>query len=85
MTNEDEINVYQLLSDTGINPFAAQLLAESYKNLCPEVKNVIPYPLVFNIKGVKITLQDSEYSNGPEPNPCQKCQKKDIVFQLANQ
>lgn len=53
-------DVLQLLSDTGINPFAVKLLVESFKKIKWEVKKVIPTPLVFTYDGIKITLEENE-------------------------
>lgn len=57
--NAPKRNIRQLLSDTGINPFAADLLAESYRSMKPEMKERLPKPLVFTIKNVQIQLSDS--------------------------
>ena len=54
------MNIMQLLSDTGLNPFAAKLLAESWDKLPVEVKKVLPTPLSFTIGSCEITLRDSQ-------------------------
>lgn len=54
------MNINQLLSDTGLNPFAATLLAESWDKLSAETKDVIPSPLVFTIGNCTIGLCDSQ-------------------------
>ena len=54
------MNIMQLLSDTGLNPFAAKLLAESWDKLPVETKKVLPAPLSFTIGGCEITLRDSQ-------------------------
>jgi hypothetical protein len=54
------MNIMQLLSDTGLNPFAAKLLAESWDKLPVATKSVIPAPLVFTIGNCEITLRDSQ-------------------------
>jgi len=48
----------QLLSDTGINPFAVKLLVESFKRIKPEIKKVIPTPLDFVWDGVRIIIEE---------------------------
>jgi len=53
------MNIKQLLSDTGLNPFGAELLAESWDRLSPKVKTVLPNPLTFTIGNCEITLRDS--------------------------
>jgi hypothetical protein len=53
------MNIHQLLADTGLNPFAAKLLAESWDQLSEGTKVAIPYPLVFTIGNCEITLRDS--------------------------
>ena len=50
-------NILQLLSDTGINPFAVKLLVESFKKIKPEIKKVIPNRLSFVFDKVKITIE----------------------------
>jgi len=63
------MNLNQLLSDTGINPFAAKLLAESWDKVKPEVKSVIPTPLIFTIGNCEITLRDSQETKESETHP----------------
>ena len=54
------MNIMQLLMDTGINAFAAKLLAESWNKVSQETKNAIPNPLTFTIGKCEITLRDFE-------------------------
>ncbi len=63
------MNLNQLLSDTGINPFAAKLLAESWDNVKPEVKSVIPNPLEFTMGNCIITLRNSQNNVESETHP----------------
>ena len=54
------MHIKQLLHETGLNPFGAELLAESWDRLDPKVKAVIPSPLTFTIGNCEITLRDSQ-------------------------
>ena len=54
------MHVKQLLHKTGLNPFAAKLLAESWDQLDHKIKAVIPNPLTFTLGNCEITLRDSQ-------------------------
>jgi len=54
------MHIKQLLLDTGLNAFGAELLAESWDRIDPKVKAVIPNPLSFRLGNCEITLRDSQ-------------------------
>lgn len=49
----------QLLIDTGLNAFAAELLSESFDMLSDELKGKLPKKLEFVIGNCRITLEDN--------------------------
>jgi hypothetical protein len=59
LKGESIVDIMNLLHQTGINPFAAKLLAESWDRLDQKVKAVIPSPLIFTIGNCEIRLRDS--------------------------
>jgi len=61
------MNIMQLLIDTGLNAFAAKLLAESWDKLDDQVKQAIPTPLKFVLGNCEITLRN--YSNSSQVQP----------------
>jgi len=54
----------QLLTDTGINAFAAKLLAESWNKVPQKTKDAIPNPCTFTIGKCEITLRNFEETRG---------------------
>lgn len=55
-----EKSTMQLLSDTGLNAFAAKLLADSYDKINLRLKEALPDQLCFRLGNCIITLREAE-------------------------